>query len=189
MIGHSQRGTIMNQTLRYALIYGLLAGIVLCGFIAVTGLLNHSVKWVATEAFGYSVMLVAMSFVFVGVKRYRDVERGGVIRFWRALALGLTIALIAGVIYAIAWEVYLSLSNSNFLDGWIKAELAKDRANGMSGAALAKEIAKFDAIRAAYANPLLRMGMTFMEVAPVGLIVAFVSAALLRNPRLFPARS
>jgi hypothetical protein len=179
----------MNSTLRYSLIYGGLAGAVLCIFIAVTGLLNHSVKWVATEAFGYSVMLVAMSFVFVGVKRFRDVEGGGVIKFWRALGLGLLIALIAGVAYTLAWEIYLAISHADFLNGWIRAELAKDRANGMSPAALAKEVAKFDAIRAAYANPLIRMGMTFSEIAPVGVLVAFASASLLRFPKFLPARS
>ena len=70
----------MTPTFRYALIYGGLASTVLAAFIAVTAFLNHKVQWVATLTFGYSVMLVAMSFIFVGVKRYRDVERGGVIR-------------------------------------------------------------------------------------------------------------
>lgn len=178
----------MNPTLRYSLIYGGLASIVLCAFIAVTGLLQHSVKWVATEAFGYSVMLVAMSFVFVGVKRYRDVEGGGVIKFWRALGLGLLIALIAGIAYTLAWELYLAVSNANFLDGWIAAELAKDRASGMSAADLAKKTAEFDAIRAAYANPLIRMGMTFGEIAPVGALVALATAGMLRFPKFLPAR-
>ena len=68
----SQQGEIMGPTLRYALIYGGLATIVLTAFIAVVGMLHHQVAFVATMAFGYSVMLVAMSFVFVGVKRYRD---------------------------------------------------------------------------------------------------------------------
>jgi hypothetical protein len=33
------------------------------------------------------------------------------------------------------------------------------------------------------------MLMIFAEIAPVGLLVALVSAALLRNPKLLPARS
>ena len=87
----------MNSTLRYSLIYGGLAGAALGLFIAVVGILHERVAWVATQTFGYSVMLVAMSFVFVGVKRYRDVEGGGVIRFWCAFGLGLLISLIAAI--------------------------------------------------------------------------------------------
>jgi hypothetical protein len=40
-----------------------------------------------------------------------------------------------------------------------------------------------------YANPLFRIPMVFLEIFPVGFIVALISAALLRNPRLLPARS
>jgi hypothetical protein len=39
-----------------------------------------------------------------------------------------------------------------------------------------------------YRNPLFRFPLTFLEIFPVGLIVSLVSAALLRNPRLLPAR-
>ena len=46
-----------------------------------------------------------------------------------------------------------------------------------------------EALRAQLANPLLRMPQTFMEILPAGLLVALVSAALLRNPRVLPARA
>lgn len=44
-------------------------------------------------------------------------------------------------------------------------------------------------MRTSYANPLFRLPLTFAEVAPVGLVVTLVSAALLRNPRMLPARA
>lgn len=179
----------MNSTLRYSLIYGLLAGVVLCAFIAVVGFLHHQVKWVASLAFGYSVMLVAMSFVFVGVKRYRDIEGGGIIKFWRALGLGLLIALIAAVIYVVAFEIYLAATNYAFMDEYIAGAIRNARAAGKSATEIAAMTTEMDGMRAMFANPLARMPMVFMEVMPVGLIVALVSAGLLRNPRLFPARS
>ncbi len=42
-------------------------------------------------------------------------------------------------------------------------------------------------MRDEYANPLYRLPMTFLEIFPVGLIVALVSAALIRNARFLPA--
>jgi hypothetical protein len=43
-------------------------------------------------------------------------------------------------------------------------------------------------MRTWYSNPLNRAWATAQELAPVGLIMALFSAALLRNPRLLPAR-
>ena len=178
----------MNPTLRYSLIYGGLAAVVLAIFIAVVGFLHERVAWVATTTFGYSVMLVAMSFVFVGVKRYRDVEGGGVIRFWRAFGLGLAIAVIAALAYVLIWELYLALTHYRFFDDYIAKVVRDAHASGKSAAEIAKQTAELESMRTMYANPLFRLPMTFMEVAPVGLLVALVSAALLRNPKLLPAR-
>lgn len=182
-------GMIMNPTLRYSLTYGGLAGAVLGLFIAVVGLLHERVAWVATTAFGYSVMLVAMSFIFVGVKRYSDVEGGGVIGFGRALGIGLLIALIAGIAYALMWEIYLAATHYRFMDEYIAKMVRDAHASGKSAAEIAKISADMDSMRTMYANPLIRVPMTFAEVAPVGVVVAIVSAALLRNPRLLPSHA
>ena len=54
--------------------------------------------------------------------------------------------------------------------------------------AYAKAVAEMETLRAQYANPLFRLPMTFVEIFPVGLLVALVSAALLRAPGFLPAR-
>lgn len=178
----------MNPTLRYSFIYGGLAAIVLAMFIAVTGLFHERVAWVATMTFGFSVMLVAMSFVFVGVKRYRDVEGGGVIRFKRALGLGLLIALIAALAYVLMWEIYLALTDYRFMDDYIARLVREAQASGKGASQVAALAAELEPYREMYTNPLLRLPMTFTEIAPVGVLVALVSAALLRNPNILPPR-
>lgn len=172
---------------RSSLIFGSLAGIVVITatliFIAMGGS-DHN----TSPLFGYLIMLVALSLIFVGTKRYRDLDGGGVIRFLPALALGLGIAVVASVIYTVVWEFYLALTHSNFIDQYAAAVIAQKKAAGVSGAALQAEIAQMNDLKAQYANPVIRMGMTFMEIFPVGLIIALISAALLRNPKLLPAR-
>ena len=128
-------------------------------------------------------MLVALSMIFLGIKRYRDKELGGVIKFLPALALGLGIAAMAGVIYVVVWEIYLAASGYHFMDSYVAGIIAAKRAHAMSGAALAAEIAKLEEMKAQYANPLFRVPMTFLEIFPVGLIVALISAAVLRFPQ------
>lgn len=176
--------------MRYALVYGSLSGLIII-LVIMAGLLlipdgssfSHSL-W-----FGYLVMLAGMTFIFVGTKRYRDVERGGVIRFLPAFGLGLAIALVAGIIYVAVWETYLAATGYRFMDEFIAATINRHRAAGDSPAEIARIAAEMEDMRLAYANPLVRIGMTFMEVFPVGFIVALISAALLRNPRLFPANA
>ncbi|NNM78265.1 DUF4199 domain-containing protein [Sphingomonas sp. ID1715] len=138
---------------------------------------------------GYTTMLLALSTIFVAVKRYRDVELGGVIRFWTAFGIGLGISAVAGLIYCLAWEAALAVSGVDFAGDYARLMIEQQRAAGMSGEKLARYVAEMDRFRAQYANPLFRVPMTFSEIFPVGLIVSLVAAALLRNSRFLPARA
>jgi hypothetical protein len=172
--------------MRYPLIYGAIAGAVAIASLVFSIALHpttHSL-W-----FGYLVMLVALSLIFVGVKRYRDVECGGIIRFGRAFAVGLGIAAVASVIYALGWELYLAISGKDFMAEYMASILAHMRSEGASVAAINAKGIELKAMAESYRNPLYRLPMTFVEIFPVGLVVALVSAALLRNPRLLPTRS
>ena len=173
--------------MRYALTYGLLSGLVIIATMLTGLLLSDRESFFSSEWFGYLVMLVALTFIFVGVKRYRDVERGGIIRFGPAFAMGLGIAAVAGLAYVAVWEAYLAATDYAFMDEYIAGALRARQAEGMTGAALAREAAELETLRSQYGNPLFRIPMTFLEIFPVGLLVALVSALLLRNPRLLPA--
>lgn len=157
--------------MRYALIYGLLSGCVIIGVILAGITLAPDSPIFSSVWFGYLVMFVAMTFIFAGVKRYRDIEKGGVIRFVPALLMGLAIALVAVIAYVLVWELYLIATNYAFIDKYFA---------GTDPAVVAW--------REWYGNPLNRAATTAIELAPVGAVVALITAGLLRNPRLLPAR-
>ncbi|HWT11528.1 MAG TPA: DUF4199 domain-containing protein [Allosphingosinicella sp.] len=173
--------------MKYALIYGLLSGLVVIATMMTGLLLADRDSFFSSEWFGYLVMLVALTLIFIGVKRYRDVERGGIIGFGAAFAMGLGIAAVAGLAYVIVWEAYLAATDYAFMDDYIAGLIRARQAEGMSGEALARQLAEYESMRVQYRNPLFRVPMTFLEIFPVGLLVALVSALLLRNPRLLPA--
>jgi hypothetical protein len=139
-------------------------------------------------ALGYLSMLVALSAVFVGIKHHRDADRGGVIRFWPAFGLGLGISLVAAIFYVLAWELAQATVVGDFAGHYAASAIAQAKAGGADAAALAKLTARMDEFRRQYADPLFRLPMTFAEVFPVGVLVSLVSAAVLRNPRVLPAR-
>jgi polyferredoxin len=170
---------------RLILTYGLISGlVVIAGIIGTMQMSGGHSLWL-----GYLIMLVALSSILVGVKQHRDQALGGVIGFGPALLVGLGIAVVAGLAYVAVWEVYMAATHYTFMDQYTAQILAAKRAAGVTGAAYAKVGAEMETMRRQYANPLYRMGMTFMEIFPVGLLIALASAALLRNPRFLPARS
>jgi hypothetical protein len=175
--------------LRYILIYGVIAGV---GVGVPLSILTLSMSGHAMMQYGmlvgYLTMLIALSAVFLAIKRHRDAELGGVIRFWPALALGLGVSLVAGVIYVIAWEVSCAIAGADFAGAYARAMIAEQQAKGVSGAALERFRAEMEQFRVNYANPLYRWPMTFAEIFPVGVIVSVVSAGLLRNSRFLAAR-
>ena len=164
---------------------GLIVTVTMCLMIASSdpGSATHSMVT------GYLVMLLALSLIFFGVKRLRDREQGGVIRFLPALLAGLGISAVAGVIYVIGWEITLAATDYAYIDSYATATIEAARAKGSSPQEIAAVVAQMDDFRRQYANPLVRLPFTFIEIFPVGLLVSLISAALLRNSRFLPARS
>jgi Protein of unknown function (DUF4199) len=171
---------------RIILTHGILAGAVIIGsmILVLQADMGHGAggAWL-----GYLIMLVALSLIFIGIKRYRDRELGGVIKFGTAALLGLGITLVASVIYVAVWETYESLTDYAFIEQYTQSVLAAKEAKGLSGSALEAEAAKLELLKTQYANPLFRLPMTFLEIFPVGLLITLVAAALLRNSRFLPA--
>ncbi len=173
---------------RIILIFGAAAGLIvavpMCLLVA-----NAEPGSAATSHFtGYLIMLLALSLVFVGVKRLRDRELGGAIRFVPAFLAGLGISAVAGVIYVVGWEITLAVTDFAFIESYSAAAVEAARARGASAAEVEAVIAQMDEFRRQYANPLFRLPLTFAEIFPVGVLVSLVSAALLRNSRFLPAR-
>lgn len=181
---NTEEPTMLRTILAFGVAAGLVVAVPMCVMVtnSESGSAGHS------YLVGYLVMLVGLSLVFVGVKRYRDSVLGGVIRFIPALGLGLAISAVAGVIYVIGWEITLALTHYEFMDSYAAAAIEAKRASGASAAEISAVTAQMAEFKAQYSNPWFRMPVTFVEIFPVGVLVSLISAALLRNSRFLPAR-
>lgn len=174
-----------NDILRYGGLAGLIVGIPLFA-LSVTMGDQPPPSW--GMVLGFGTMLVAFSLIFVAVKRRRDGEGGGVIRFWPAFGMGLGIAFVASLFWVGAWEFALAVSDNNFAHVWAEQMVANAKAKGLGAAEVAKIAADMAEFERNYANPPYRMMMSFTEIFPIGAVVALIAAAVLRNPRVLPAR-
>ncbi|MBL4871441.1 MAG: DUF4199 domain-containing protein [Robiginitomaculum sp.] len=171
------------------IIYGVIVGaIVITTMIIGYAMATPDMK-TGSVAFGYLTMLVAMSLIFAGIKKYRDKELGGVIKFWPALKVGLGISAVAGLIYVIGWEINLALTDYAFIENYTQGIIEAKKKAGLSGNELETLVASMEKMKTSYGNPLYRMPLTFAEIFPVGILVSLLSAAILRNPKILPART
>ena len=169
---------------RIIVVYGTIAGV-----IVTTAMLVTIASGVHSIVLGYLSMLVALSMVFVGIKRYRDEHLGGAIRFWPAVAVGFGISALASLFYALGWEAYLYATDYRFMPEYAASMIEARRAAGASAQEIAQMTAEMDGFIESYQNPLVRLLFTLSEIAPVALIVTVVAAALLRKPGFLPARA
>lgn len=170
------------------LTYGVISGAVIIGTIllSLAWASGDSSSMSSLEWVGYLVMIVALSVIFVGVKRYRDQELGGIIRFKTAFLVGLGITAVASVIYVAAWEVNLALTDYAFMDQYSASLIEAKKAEGASEAEVQELAAKMEEMKESYANPLFRVPITLLEIFPVGLLVSLIAAAVLRKHRVLP---
>lgn len=176
---------------RIALTYGAIAGaVIIAGIVATFSLSNgHGADGMGSVILGYLIMLLGLSMVFFGIKRYRDRDLGGVIKFLPALLLGLGIAFVASLAYVAIWEGYLAVTHYAFADDYASSIIAAKKAAGVTGPALDAVIAEMNEFKVQYADPLFRWPMTFIEIFPVGVLVSLISAAILRNSKVLPDRA
>jgi hypothetical protein len=174
---------------RKILSYGLIAGVIASiPYLALIVGFDSKMLEKYGYLIGYTTMLIALSAVFVAVKRRRDNDLGGVISFLQALLMGLGISFVASVIYALSWELVQAFAHMDFARDYANGQIEHARMKGIHGAALEKVISDMNAWKAEYANPLYRLTETFTEIFPVGVLVSLISAGLLRNRRFLPAR-
>ena len=174
--------------LRIVVIYGVIGGIIVA-VPMLYGTLTLTEDTVPENAalYGYLSMLLAFTMVFVGLKHYRDKALGGVIRFLPALGVGLGISAVASLFWVVGWEITLA-TGFDFGSAYTDSVVTAAQGRGAPAAEIERIRAETAEFLAMYANPLVRLPITFVEMFPIGALISLISAALLRNSRFLPAR-
>ena len=174
-----RRVVMKNDVLKYGLVSGLFVAIMGAATVPFEHRLHISTS--LAMAVGYTVMVLAFLIVFVGVKHYRDTECGGSISFGRAFAAGALMMLITCACYVVMWEVLNATVEKNFAHDYAASMVRHAEDSGLQGTALEAKIAAAQKFEVMYSNPLYRMSMTLLEPLPVGLVMALVTAGILRR--------
>ncbi|MBC9909061.1 DUF4199 domain-containing protein [Chitinophaga varians] len=166
------------------LVFGLISGAI------ISLMMVFSVLWCYKDPnfkgnmyLGYAGMLIAFSFIFVGIKNYRDKYNNGTVTFGKAFKVGLLIALIAATAYVVVWLFDFYLFVPDFMDKYNAHMLKEAREAGADAATLSKKMAEAENFRQLYKNPLFVILITYAEVLPLGIVIALISALILKRKK------
>lgn len=126
-------------------------------------------------------MILAFLLIFFGVRSYRDNVGGGTVGFGRALAVGALISVVASVFCVATWELIFYKLEPDFGTKYGAYQVEKALAAGATEQAIAAKKAEMEKFAEMYKNLAINAALTFVEPMPVALIIALVSAGVLRR--------
>ena len=78
--------------------------------------------------------------------------------------------------------LYLNTSDTNFVDAYYEQNIEKIKTGGGSETEIQAKIADIKKSQELYKNnPLIRIGFTFLEIFPVGLLITIICASILKK--------
>jgi len=165
------------------LILGGISGLILVVLMLATlPFMGNEISFEMAEVLGYLTMILALApTIFVGIKSQRDKEGAGNITLGSGFKTGLLITLVASIIYTAGWITYMNTSDSDFMESYYEQAVENLKNSGQSEEEVAAQIAEMESFKELYKNPFVQIGVTFLEVFPVGLLISLIAGALLKK--------
>jgi hypothetical protein len=166
--------------------YGLIAGALIASLMIISTLIMKSIGFDKVGFdysffIGQSYIIASMSMIYFGIKYYRDTHNQGKITFGKGLLIGLGIMAIACVAYSLAWLVVYYNFIPNFIDDYTNYYINQIKGAGGGQAEIDKLMIEIKSFREWYKNPISIFTITLIEPTPVGLVIALISALILKK--------
>lgn len=142
---------------------------------------NSNPQFESNDVLGYAGILVAFSFIFVGIKNYRDKYNGGIITFGNAFKAGFYMSLVASAMYLVVWLIDYYIFIPGYIDQFITHTLHQAKMNGATQETLDKTAVQMAEFKELYKNPLFVIAVTLAEVLPIGVVISLISALILKR--------
>ena len=150
-----------TTVIRFGL-YGLLTGFTIFTLHLVLGIKN--LEYSTNEILGYISIFISLSFIFFGIKHYRDQVNNGVISLGKAVAIGVLISLLVALGIAIADFMYTKFIDPSFFSNYEQQLIEQGKAD---------EIIKMTSATAALFMLVL--------VTIIGFIISLISGLILHR--------
>ncbi|MEP5611962.1 MAG: DUF4199 domain-containing protein [Cyclobacteriaceae bacterium] len=167
---------------RIAIKYGGLTGLIIMTSWFVSYFTWGGLHFAGSELFGYSVMLLAFSTIFLAIRGERKKSEKDEITFKKGFFTGLGISLVAAIIYVVGWIwIYMPAFEPDFVDRYEASQIEIVNQTESSSEIKMEQIQEIKEFNTSYRKPHVMAAFTFLEIFPIGLLVTIISALILRR--------
>lgn len=167
----------MKSTIIKYGMFGLLTGVVI--FLAAI-LLGKGLSYSTQEVLGYVSMVICLSFVFFGIKHYRDNVNNGVVSFGKALTIGVLISVLVGVGVGIADYIYTTVINPDFASEYLETSL-KIMENTLTPEEFKVRKAELTQQMTDYGGSGFMAFLMLFTVVLIGFVISLISGLILQR--------
>lgn len=160
--------------------FGAYGSITICILFLISWFVLNDLPMSVQEILGYASMIVSLSFVYFGIKHFRDKENEGKISFKRALAIGILISLITALVFGLLDVLYTEVLNPEFMDDYY-SEVIADMKASLPDNELDVKLAELEAQREQFSNPILSFAFMATTVFIIGFIITLLSSLILQR--------
>ena len=165
-----------NTVLKYGS-YGFIVGI---AFFGLAFLLGENLSYSVQKIIGYTSMIASLSFIFFGIKHFRDKVNNGVVSIGKAMAIGLLISIFVGIGVAIIDYIYTTVINPDFATEYLEKTLATMKET-LSAEDFEVEKAKLVEQMEAYGGSGFMAFIMFVTVVMIGFVISLISGLILQR--------
>ncbi|MEW7278256.1 DUF4199 domain-containing protein [Aquimarina sp. 2201CG1-2-11] len=132
------------------------------------------------EVLGYISIFVSLSFVFLGIKYFRDKENNGTVNLGKALIIGVVISLFAALAFGIVDTFYLIAINPDFPEQYMEYAISNMKET-LPANEFEIEKEKLINNMKNYSNPYFGGLIMFITVFMIGVVVSIISSVILQR--------
>ena len=160
--------------------FGIYSSGVLVVLFALQFLFGDAMSYSTSEIYGYVSIILALSFVYFGIRNYRDALNNGLVSFSKALKIGLIITLLASITFGLINLVYTEIINPDFTNEYYAQSIEKFRET-LSEAEFQLKLKELEAQKEMFSNPLVGFSVMALTVFIIGFIISLISGLLLQR--------
>ena len=160
--------------------FGAYGAITICVLFMISWFVLDHLPMSTQEVMGYVSIVVSLSFVYFGIRHFRDKENDGKVSFKKALTIGILISLITALTFGLLDVLYTEVLNPDFMDDYYGEVVETMRAN-LPAAELDAQLAQLEAEREQFSNPFVSFTIMAATVFIIGCIVTLLSSLILQR--------